>query len=134
MTAEKKPADDPFADLSKLRLDQNFADTVGVKKLLRTVPVKRPGKQDCVRVHPELRLVSAALVELKDDREIYLVMPELVPELPGRGLHRGLAFGDQPAGRGVPLANTGSRPRRSLLCMVADCCRRAAEQAEDPLD
>jgi hypothetical protein len=30
-----------------------------------------------------LRLVSAALVELKDDREIYLVMPGLAPELPG---------------------------------------------------
>jgi hypothetical protein len=83
MTAEKKPADDPFADLSKLRLDQNFADTVGVKKLLRTVPIKKPGPQDFVRVHPELRLVSAALVELKEDREIYLVLPELAPELPG---------------------------------------------------
>ena len=31
MTAETKPigAYDPFADLSKLRLDQNFADSVG---------------------------------------------------------------------------------------------------------
>ena len=52
MTAESKSADDPFADLNKLRLDQNFADTVGVKKLLRTVPVKKSGKQDFVRVHP----------------------------------------------------------------------------------
>lgn len=30
-----------------------------------------------------MRLVSALLVELKEDREIYLVLPELVPELPG---------------------------------------------------
>ena len=82
---EQKPADanDPFSDLSKLRLDQNFADTVGVKKLLRTVPVRKPGKQEWVRVHPGERLAPAALVELKDDREIYLVWPDLVRELPG---------------------------------------------------
>ncbi len=47
------------------------------------MPVKKPEKQDFVRVHPDLRLYSAALVELKDDREIYLVLPELVSELPG---------------------------------------------------
>ena len=32
---------DPF-DLENLRLDSNFAATAGVKKLLRTVPVRKP--------------------------------------------------------------------------------------------
>jgi hypothetical protein len=45
-------APDPF-DLENLRLPQNFSETAGVKKLLRTVPVRRPNKQDFVRVHPD---------------------------------------------------------------------------------
>jgi hypothetical protein len=73
---------DPFSDLSKLRLDQNYLETAGVKKLLRTVPVRKPGAQDFVRTHPDRRL-TAALIELTDDRETYLVTPQMVPELPG---------------------------------------------------
>jgi hypothetical protein len=39
-------------DLKNLRLDQNFVETAGVKRLLATAPVRKPGKQDYVRVHP----------------------------------------------------------------------------------
>ena len=58
-----------------LRLDQSFADTVGVKKLLTTVPVRKPNRQDFVRVHPDpaFRLTPAAIIEVKEDREVYLV-------------------------------------------------------------
>jgi hypothetical protein len=42
--------DDPF-DLSKLRLDQSFVESAGVKKLLTTVPVRKPEKQTFIRVH-----------------------------------------------------------------------------------
>ncbi len=70
-------------DPAKLRLSQNFAETVGVKKALVTVPVRKPNKQEFVRVHPneEYRLETAVL-ELKEERETYLVAPELWPELP----------------------------------------------------
>ena len=63
----------PFNPTS-LRLDQSFADTVGVKKLLTTVPVRKPNRQDFVRVHPDpkYRLTPAAIIEVKEDREIYL--------------------------------------------------------------
>ena len=37
---------DPFGNLSTLRLGQSFADKVGVKKLLTTVPVRKPNRQD----------------------------------------------------------------------------------------
>lgn len=75
-------SDNPF-DPSKLRLSQNFAETVGVKKALITVPVRKPNKQEFVRVHPsdEYHLETAVL-ELKEERETYLVAPELWPELP----------------------------------------------------
>jgi hypothetical protein len=58
---------------------------LGVKKLLTTVPVRKPNKQDYVRVHPDpaYRLSPIAIIELKDDREVYLVMPDIALELPG---------------------------------------------------
>jgi hypothetical protein len=75
---------DPF-DPRNLVLDQKFHETAGVKKLLTTVPVRKPNKQDFVRVHPdpEYRLASAALIELKEDRESYLVPPAMAASLPG---------------------------------------------------
>jgi hypothetical protein len=76
-------APNPFANLESLRLDQSYVETAGVKKLLTTVPVRRPWPQDFVRVHPEHRLSPAALIELKDDRELYLVAPSMVDELAG---------------------------------------------------
>jgi hypothetical protein len=68
-----------------LRLDQSFADTVGVKKLLTTVPVRKPGKQDFSRVHPDpsFRLTPAAIIEIKEDGETYLVTPNMAADLPG---------------------------------------------------
>jgi predicted DNA-binding transcriptional regulator AlpA len=42
----------PF-DPAGLRLDQSYADTVGVKKLLTTLPVRKPNRHDFVRVHPD---------------------------------------------------------------------------------
>jgi hypothetical protein len=50
MTNQTVP--NPF-DPAALRLDQSYADTVGVKKLLTTVPVRKPNRQDFVRVHAD---------------------------------------------------------------------------------
>jgi hypothetical protein len=78
-------APDPFTNLEILRLDQSFADTVGVRKLITTIPVRKPNRQEFVRVHPSPahRLTPAALIELKEDREIYFVLPTIAMELPG---------------------------------------------------
>ena len=75
---------DPF-NPNSLRLGQNFAETVGVKKLLTTVRVHKPNRQEFVRVHPEAayRLSPAAIIEVKEDREVYLVTPDMAIELPG---------------------------------------------------
>ena len=76
-------ASDPFA-LENLRLSQSFAETAGVKKLLTTVPVRKPGPQDFVRVHPDLQMRGDfPLIELKDEREEYVIAGPLVPELVG---------------------------------------------------
>jgi hypothetical protein len=75
---------DPF-DPAALRLDQSYADTVGVKKVLTTVPVRKPNRQEFVKVHPDptYRLAPAAIIEVKDDREVFLVTPEMAQALPG---------------------------------------------------
>jgi hypothetical protein len=81
-TATSAP-DDPF-DLTKLRLDQSFVESAGVKKLLTTVPVRKPNPQDFVRVHPDpANRAALAVIELKEDREIYLLTPQVARELPG---------------------------------------------------
>jgi hypothetical protein len=82
---ETNSTPNPFGDLSALRLDQSYADTVGVKKLLTTVPVRKPNRQDFVRVHPDpgYRLTPAAIIEVKEDREVYLVMPSMAQALTG---------------------------------------------------
>ena len=75
--------EDPF-DLSKLRLDQSFVESSGVKKLLTTVPVRKPNPQDFIRVHASAEYRAAlAVIELKEDREIYLLTPAIARELPG---------------------------------------------------
>jgi hypothetical protein len=76
---------DPFPmDLESLRLPQDFTAEAKVKKLLTTVPVRKPGPQHFFRVHPDpaWQLTPAAIIELKDEREIYLVHPSIVPEMP----------------------------------------------------
>ncbi len=86
----KKPDQTPgamkseIANISKLRLSQNFGDQIGVRKLITTIPVRRPGRQDFIQVHPsdDYRL-ETAVIELKEERETYLVAPELWPEVSG---------------------------------------------------
>ena len=86
--APSAAAPDPF-DLASLRLNPSFLETAGVKKLLTTVPVKRPSPQDFVRVHsaPEFR-ENFAMVDLKDDREEYLVHQTILPELTGEVVYK----------------------------------------------
>ena len=54
-----------------------------VKRLLTTVPVRRPGPQDFVRVHPSAAYRHfMALLKIEDDRdEIYAVDLNAVPDL-----------------------------------------------------
>jgi hypothetical protein len=81
---------DPF-DLTSLRLNPSFIEAAGVKRLITTVPVKKPSPQDFVRVHPapEFR-ENFAMVDLKDDREEYIVVPALLPELTSEVVYKTL--------------------------------------------
>ena len=81
--ATATPESDPF-DLTNLRLDQSFVESAGVKKLLTTVPVRKPSPQDFVRANSDPQYRSTlAVIDLKADREIYLLTPQIARELPG---------------------------------------------------
>ena len=68
--------------LQSLALTQDFGALAGVKKALVTVPVRKPNNQAYVRVHPGgAWRFQAAILQLKDDGECYLVVPMLYSEL-----------------------------------------------------
>lgn len=78
--ATDKP--DPF-DPKRLRLSQRFSQGADVKRALVTVPVRKPNPQEFFRVHPdEVWRLDTALIEIKADREMYLVEPEIWPLFP----------------------------------------------------
>jgi len=74
---------DPF-DLSRLRLSQDFASKLAVKKELVAVPVSKRHRQEWFRVHsnPTMR-VTTTLLEWKEDGLFYLVDPIVAAELSG---------------------------------------------------
>ena len=83
-TAPKSPAREGLSqfDPARLRLSQDFGAALGVKKALLTVPVRKPSKEWFVQTHPsEEYRIQTAVLELKEDRETYLVDPSLWPEL-----------------------------------------------------
>jgi hypothetical protein len=74
-------AADPY-DPTSLRLTQDFAASVGVKKAILTIPVRKPAASWFVRVHADESMrLQTALLELKEDREIFLVDPALWSDL-----------------------------------------------------
>ena len=76
-------APDPF-DPERYRLPQDFSAGLGVKKVLTTVPVRKPSRQEFARVRPgeDWRLQTGLLID-KANRESYLIDPSLAPELAG---------------------------------------------------
>jgi len=69
-------------DLEQLRLSQNYTDLIAVKKTLLAVPIRKPGKYDFVRTHPEWNFPAPVLKMPGDKRdELYIVTASLVREL-----------------------------------------------------
>ena len=76
-------APDPF-DPAALRLGQDFASAVGVKKGLTTVPCRKPNRHEFVRVRSgEDWRLETGVFEDRVNREVYLVQRDLWAELSG---------------------------------------------------
>jgi hypothetical protein len=80
---------DPF-DPAKLRLSADYSEGLGVRKVITTVPNRKPNKSEWFRVRPgeEWQLQTAVLeLERGVERLTYLVAPALWPELSGEIVH-----------------------------------------------
>jgi len=72
-------ATDAF-DLAKLRLPQDFAATLGVKRALLHIPVRKPDRHWFIRVHPDPAYrLDCFTIELKDENETYIVLNDVYP-------------------------------------------------------
>ncbi|MGY3584568.1 hypothetical protein ACVIGB_006374 [Bradyrhizobium sp. USDA 4341] len=73
-----------FADLDKLRLSVSSTVLGGTAEILSKVPVRKPQKQEFVRVHPdEGMMLATAVYEDKQDREFYFVAPNMMSAMLG---------------------------------------------------
>jgi len=73
----KDESPNPF-NPEKFRIKQDFQSALGVKKLLLTIPVRKPSKEWFFRCHPNPDYqIQTIILELKEDSEIYLVDPSL---------------------------------------------------------
>ena len=83
MTADNTPANPsgdliPGLDLDALRLPQNFGETLGVKRVITRVPVRKPIRTEFFRTHPgEAWRAQIMILELKEERETYLLAPTI---------------------------------------------------------
>ena len=73
---------DPFDDLDSLRLSQDYASQAPVRKVLTTVPCRKPNRHEFIRVRAgqDWRFETTAF-EDKVNRDTYLVSRDLRTEL-----------------------------------------------------
>ena len=65
-------------DLKSVRLPTNYGATLGVKKLLTTIPVGKPKKPQFFRTHQSEDMVFPTMIlENKEAQETYIVYPEV---------------------------------------------------------
>jgi hypothetical protein len=105
-------APDPF-DPAALRISPNF-EAVAVKRVIVAVPVRKPKRQEFVRVHPDEHYrLETAVIELAEERETYLVVPALLEALADEvklvRLHLAVPRGGGPFFWPVPLPGPDGR-------------------------
>lgn len=76
----------PF-DPKKLRIGQRFGEGQDVRRVLVSVLVRKPHRQEFFRTHPDPEMtLQTAILEFKQDRQSFIVTPELAPHLPGEAV------------------------------------------------
>lgn len=71
-------------DASKYRLDTLVDPNLITETLLTSIPVQKPSRQQFIRVNPDpLYHYDTAVLELEQDRELYLVAGHMLPHLEG---------------------------------------------------
>ena len=82
MQANNAQTVDPF-DPASLRIDPANEMERGVKKPLLHIPVRKPNRQEYFRTRADADYrVPMAILELKEEREVYAVIPAVAAALP----------------------------------------------------
>lgn len=81
-TKTKQDVSTTSTGIKSLRLKANYGATLGVKKLLTLVTVGKPKKQIFFRTHSPVEMTfDVMLLEQKESRESYVVMPDVAQEV-----------------------------------------------------
>lgn len=85
-----KESPNPF-DPKRLRISGGSSEGPTVRKITASVQVRKPNRQEYFRVHPgpETR-IDTLLLELRDDRQTYLISPDVAPAIPGEAVAKTL--------------------------------------------
>ena len=76
----------PF-DPKRLRIGQRVGEGQDVRRVLVSVLVRKPNRQEFFRTHPDPAMsVELALLEFKQDRQSFIITPEMAPYLPGEAV------------------------------------------------
>jgi hypothetical protein len=74
----QKPAD-PLVDLAAIRLNGEQLIGVSAEKILLTVPIRKPTKQEFVRVRPGPSWTfPAALLEVRDENQTFIISQNII--------------------------------------------------------
>jgi len=79
-TAQVSTPATPLFNLAALRLPSNYGATLGVKKVLAAVPIRKPRRGEFFRVHPDEKW-SFVVYTVEVDREFYVVGPDIADVL-----------------------------------------------------
>src|SRR4051812_40201885 len=75
MTTGKKSV---FEDLEALRLSPDAIASVGTEEVMTTVPVRKPGRNEFVRVNSDPAMMLPTMVfDDKDERQTFFVAPTM---------------------------------------------------------
>jgi hypothetical protein len=84
---------DPF-NLANLVIGQDYLETASSTKLLTTVRVGKPNKQEWFRIHPDPAFRNNfAILEFKDENLVYIVAPGMTETLQGEIYFATVYFG-----------------------------------------
>jgi hypothetical protein len=75
----KKP--DETDVLAQLRVSQDFANKLGAKKVITTVPIRNPKRNEFVRVHPTME--PMLVYTLVDEQETFVATADIAGNFPG---------------------------------------------------
>ena len=75
----KKPAESDV--LAQLRISQDFANKLGAKKVITTVPIRNPKRNEFVRVHPTME--PMLVYTLVDEQETFVATADIAGGFPG---------------------------------------------------